>query len=111
VVRVPRRSSAYGAPREWLREGSWPDGTFSADTPEPVAHAVAIAVALDAALRGRNKSEVATGAGIERSTLYDILSGNAWPDTLTLAKLESHLGVTLWPDSPSPALRKHPRDP
>lgn len=106
---VPRRSSAYRVPNQWLQDGGWPEGTFSPDAPDAVAHAVAIAVALALALEGKNKSEVAAAAQIERSTLYDILTGKSWPDTVTLAKLEAHLGQSLWPSTPAPPLRRaHP---
>ncbi|SDS83512.1 Helix-turn-helix [Nocardioides scoriae] len=103
---MPRRSSLYRVPNQWLSAGTWPRGTFTADAPDAVAHAVAIAMALAAALEGRNKSEVAAAAEIERSTLYDILAGKSWPDTVTLAKLEAHLGQTLWPATPAPPLRR-----
>jgi DNA-binding phage protein len=101
---MPRRRN--GAPREWVSEGTWPDATFRSDAPVEVAHAVAIAAGLAAALEGRNKSDVAADAGVDRSTLYDILAGRAWPDTFTLAKLERHLGASLWPTDPTPSLRR-----
>lgn len=103
---MPRRSSSYGAPRDWVLEGEWPTATFREDTPGMVGHAVAIAVALSVALEGRSKSEVAKEADIERSTLYDILAGKTWPDTVTLAKLEAHLDTRLWPSEPSPDLAR-----
>lgn len=103
---MPRRSSSYRVPCEWLVEGTWPDGKFAADTPAAVAHAVAIARALSEALRGENKSQIAARAEIERSTLYDILAGKSWPDTVTLAKLERELSLTLWPQSPSLELQR-----
>jgi ribosome-binding protein aMBF1 (putative translation factor) len=103
---MPRRTTQYGPPCDWIAEGSWPDGTFRADAPDAVAHAVAIAVALAAALEGRNKKEVAEKSEIKRSTLYDIMAGKTWPDTLTLAKLEKYLQTSLWPDEPSPVLRR-----
>jgi hypothetical protein len=105
---VPRRSSAYRAPQDWLVSGTWPDGSFDPETPVAVAHAVAISVALTAALQGRNKSDVAKAAQIERSTLYDMLNGTTWPDTVTLANLEAILEVTLWPSKP-PQLRSQRR--
>lgn len=95
VVSVPKRSSSFGTPNQWVASGEWPTGKFSKDAPEAVAHAVAIAVALAAALEGRNKSEIASAAEIEPSTLYDILSGKSWPDTVTLAKLEAQLGASF----------------
>jgi DNA-binding phage protein len=104
---VPRRSRTFGVPSQWVVAGKWPDtAQFSDDAPEAVAHALAIAIALAAALEGKNKSKVAQAAQIERSTLYDIIAGNTWPDTVTLAKLEAELGVTLWPSTP-PKLQRH----
>lgn len=87
-------------------EGSWPTGRFDPEAPDAVAHAVAVAVALEAALTGRNKSEVAELADIRRSTLYDLLAGNTWADMVTLAKLETCLETALWPREPSPQLRR-----
>jgi hypothetical protein len=101
---MPRRSNSYRVPCEWLATGSWPDGTFEAETPDAVAHAVAIARALREALGDRNKSDLAGRAGIERSTLYDILAGKSWPDTVTLANLERELSTSLWPETPTPEL-------
>ncbi|VXB04284.1 helix-turn-helix transcriptional regulator [Aeromicrobium sp. 9AM] len=101
-----RRTFGSRPPREWLISGSWPDGEFDPDAPEVLAHAVAVSVALAAALKGRNKSEVAQAADIRRSTLYDILAGNTWADMVTLAKLESCLGTALWPREPAPELRR-----
>lgn len=103
---VPRRSTFYRAPADWIVEGEWPTGRFDAEAPEAIGHAVAIAVALAVALEGRNKSEVAAGAQINRSTLYDILAGRTWPDTVTLANLEALLGHPLWPNDPPPPLRR-----
>lgn len=101
-----RRTFGSRSPREWLIEGSWPDGEFDPEAPEVLAHAVAVSVALAAALEGRNKSEVAADADIRRSTLYDILAGNTWADMVTLAKLEGCLGTGLWPREPAPELKR-----
>jgi len=101
-----RRTFGSKAPREWLIDGTWPDGEFDPEAPEILAHAVAVSAALSAALAGRNKSEVALAADIRRSTLYDILAGNTWADMVTLAKLESCLGAALWPREPAPGLRR-----
>lgn len=103
---MPRRSSSYRQPVDWLVDGTWPDGEFDAEAPPALAHAVAIANALASALDGLNKSSVCAEANIERSTLYDLLGGKSWADTITLANLERTLGVTLWPLEPSPRLRR-----
>lgn len=101
-----RRTFGSRPPKEWIVDGSWPDGEFDAEAPDAVAHAVAVAVSLAAALEGRNKSEVAEAADIRRSTLYDILAGNTWADMVTLAKLEACLDAPLWPREPAPELRR-----
>ena len=101
---MPRRSKTYRSPRDWVSSGTWPDGTFHHDAPEDVAVAVAIAKALEDALEGRNRTQVAGDAEIERSTLYDILQGRTWPDTVTLAKLERELNRGLWPTFPTEPL-------
>ena len=101
MTRVPRRSSEFSAsPRSWLTDGEWPHGALADDAPPPVKYAAHVAGALSAALVGRNKTDVARAAGIERSTLYDVLAGNTWADLVTLAKIEVVLNVSLWPSEP-----------
>ena len=102
---VPRRSQAYRSPRDWLQEGEWPEGTFNPEAPTAVAYAVEISRRLEERLRGVSKVDLAREAGLERTTIYDVLSGRTWPDAITLAKLEEALGVRLWPDHPVPPLR------
>lgn len=103
---LPRRSTSYRVPVEWMIDGEWPSGTFDPQAPEAVSHAIAIAVALAAALDGQNKSKVAARASIDRSTLYDILAGRTWPDTVTLANLEAILDQPLWPTERPPRLNR-----
>ena len=100
LSRVPRRSRAYQVPRDWVVEGSWPTGRFSPEAPEIVAYAVEVASRLRAAIAGMNKTKLSQRAEIKRSTLYDVLAGTSWVDTVTLAKLETTLGVRLWPEEP-----------
>lgn len=102
---MPRRSQQYRTPREWLADGEWPGGTFVEEAPTAVAYAVAISRSLEECLKGRSKAELARLAGIERTTLYDVLSGRTWPDAVTLAKLEQALDTRLWPDHPVPPLK------
>lgn len=101
---MPRRSGSFRSPRDWLTDGQFPDGSFSADAPTAVAYAVEIARRLEAGMGTRSKAEVARSAEIERTTLYDMLSGRTWPDAVTLAKLEVALQTRLWPDHPVPPL-------
>lgn len=95
---VPRRSHAYRTPRAWVVDGgTWPNGPFQEDTPTVTGYAVHISVELTRALEGRNKRDVAAAAGIERSTLYDLINGSTWSDTVTLGRLELVLDTSLWP--------------
>ncbi|GAA3221215.1 helix-turn-helix domain-containing protein [Oerskovia jenensis] len=102
---MPRRSQEYRTPRDWLAEGDWPEGTFTADAPTAVAYAVEIARRLGCSLEGQTKTSLARQAGLERTTIYDLLAGRTWPDAVTLAKLEEALETRLWPDHPVPPLR------
>ena len=104
---MTRRSGSYRAPRDWVVTGSWPDGVFDPEAPHAVAHAVAIAKALEVALGDRVRSRVAQDAQIDRSTLYDILSGKTWPDLVSIANLERHLNTVLWPDALPPDVERH----
>lgn len=99
---MPRRSKGYRTPRDWLAEGEWPEGAIVPEAPTAVRYAVEIAKRLECELRGRSKADVARRADLERSTLYDLLSGQTWPDAITLAKLEEVLDTRLWPDRPVP---------
>lgn len=82
-----------------------PPGTFQPDSPTAVAYAVEIARRLERGMGERSKAGVAREANLERSTLYDLLSGRSWPDAITIAQLEQVLQTRLWPDQPVPPLR------
>ena len=75
----------------------WPDGAKVASSPPAVYWAAEISRRLSSALAGRSKSAVARDAAIARSTLYDVLGGETWPDLATIVALEEVLDVTLWP--------------
>jgi DNA-binding phage protein len=47
-------------------------------------------------VRGRNISSIARDADVARSTIYDIISGESWPDLVSVFKLQTALGVRLW---------------
>lgn len=97
---MPRRSQQYAIPREWVEAGQWPDGPLAPDAPEVVQYAIHISQQLRAAIAGKSKVDVARRAGIERTTLYDILDGRTWADTVSLARLEMALQTRLWPLAP-----------
>ena len=86
-------------PRTWLVSGTFTSGVLANDAPAHVVAAQLVAVRLDAALAtsGRTRVEVAASAGIARSTLYAIVSGNVFPDFVSVARLSAELGTSLWP--------------
>lgn len=55
---------------------------------------------LAGALSGRSKSAVAEEADLARSTIYDLLSGETWPDLVTIGVLEDVLDAELLPRWP-----------
>lgn len=52
---------------------------------------------LRAAMNGRSLRAVAADVGLGHVTLQRVLTGQAWPDTQTIAKLEEGLDAALWP--------------
>ncbi len=93
---MPRRATQVGTPRD--HAPGFPDGPIPVDAPDGVAHAAEIARRLRAALEGKSISAVCRNAGLNRSTVQDLIAGRTFADTVTLAKLERVLGVRLWPD-------------
>jgi transcriptional regulator with XRE-family HTH domain len=47
---------------------------------------------------GINSNDLAKITNLDRSTMRYMLTGRAWPDMVTLAKIEQGLEVTLWPN-------------
>ena len=94
---MTQRGRITGPPRSFLASGTWPEGTLRADAPVGAGYAAAISRNLAVAIAGMNKSALAEQTDLARSTIHDILTGRTWPDLVTLAKLEDHLDVRLWP--------------
>lgn len=44
-------------------------------------------------------SGLAKRSGVNRTTIYDLLSGQAYIDVVTLARLEHAVGARLWPET------------
>ena len=61
--------------------------------------AQAMAARLKAALgrRGWSVARLSRESGVARFTIAKALSGEAWPDLLTIASLEKALDCDLWP--------------
>jgi DNA-binding phage protein len=99
---MPQRRSQQGIPREFLSRGVWPDGQLKKNAPVAAIYAKAISANLRTALGRRAISSVSEAADVARSTIYDILGGNTWPDVVSLAKLEATLSIQLWPKFDKP---------
>lgn len=108
---MPNRGSKVDAPKEYTsylinpadkksKVYRWPDGPFKPETPPAVFYAVEIAARLRAAIdeSGQTVTAIAEALSVSRSTLYDILGGETWADSFTLAAAEAYLGVRLWPE-------------
>ena len=90
------RRGITGPPRSFITKGEWPDGKIVC--PPPALYAAEVARRLRDALDGRTLREVAGLADLDHTTLWAVLRGERWPDLVTISKLESSLGVRLWPD-------------
>jgi hypothetical protein len=99
VAGVPRRRGVHSRPVDFLADpaAAFPEGELDVDAPLEAVVAHRLAGRLDAALEGRALSAVCRDAGLNRSTVQDLLAGRSLCDTVTLAKLEATLGVALWP--------------
>ena len=84
-------------PVDYLVSGEWPTGRVVG--PIAAEYARAIASVLAATLNERDLSiyEAARRCSISRDTLARAMSGETYPDLLTLARLESGLGIPIWP--------------
>lgn len=102
------RSAGDAAPREYLARGQWPDGDLRGDAPISAVYGQAFSVRLRKALAERgnpSQREVEREAGVGRKTVERTLRGEVLPDFGAMARLESWLGVDLWP---GPELRGEP---
>lgn len=76
---------------------------LSADWPAAPSHDAAGEVArqfalnLKKAIAGKSQRAVTELTGVEHSTISRVLSGQAWPDLATIARLELGLETNLWP--------------
>ena len=91
------RRRKHAPPIAWLHGGTWPEGPLSSDAPPEAIVARAIAVGLSVALQERSVRHLAADADLAHTTIYDLLAGNTYGDVITIARLETALGVRLWP--------------
>lgn len=72
----------------------WPDTPLDDHAAEVQRQLV---LNLRAAAPGLSTRAIATAAGVHHSVVADLLAGNGYPDTATLARLEQALDTALWP--------------
>lgn len=72
---------------------AWPNEELDDPTFESVRRYV---VALRGAIGDRSLLSVKEQAGVDYATLHAVLSGDAWPDSLTVARTERGFGARLW---------------
>lgn len=92
---MPSRRGLTGAPRDQLVAGRWPDGTVTG--PAAVAQQLARRLAAELDRQRRSVRQLARDADLQHSTVLALLSGQRWPDFVTVVKLEDALGADLWP--------------
>lgn len=73
--------------------GDWPDTPVSDPVHESVRRYV---VNLREAIGGDSIRSTAVRTEVNYSTLRAILTGEAWPDAITVARTERGLGARLW---------------
>ncbi len=98
------RRLVTGNPRSFVTaRGTWPTGPFSKDAPASVRYVAHVAARLRAVMDERSITvvQLAPALSVARTTIYDVLRGETFIDTHTLASLEEYLGERLWPAGPS----------
>ncbi|WP_338897766.1 helix-turn-helix transcriptional regulator [Streptomyces sp. TG1A-60] len=75
---------------------TWPHAQLS-DPGAAVIQAIARALANALQAQKRSLRQTATGAGVNRQAIADLLAGRCWPDVATVARLENFLAVPLYP--------------
>ncbi|MDE0352058.1 MAG: helix-turn-helix transcriptional regulator [bacterium] len=77
--------------------GAFPQGPYKKTTPSEVYLAAGLARRLRQRMKGDSVRYWASKAELSPQTLINILNGKAWPDILTIARLEKTLGGrSLW---------------
>ncbi|MDK1348088.1 helix-turn-helix transcriptional regulator [Streptomyces sp. 378] len=75
---------------------AWPHAQLT-DPGAAVIQAIARALANALKAQKRSLRQTATGSGVNRQAIADLLAGRCWPDVATIARLENFLAVPLYP--------------
>ena len=94
---MTRQTGLEPNPHSYLADGAqWPTGHLRHNSPPVALLARAISERLHDALKGRTAREIAELAGLSHQTVINVLNGNTWWDTITIARLERALDIELW---------------
>lgn len=92
-----RDGSRARPPCDFVRSGEWSRAVLADHHAAAVAQMVAQRLAEAMAGRGMSANRLARLSGVNRQTVANVLAGTVWPDLMTIANLEKHLGWRLWP--------------
>lgn len=87
-------------PASFVAPGAtWPAGPLQDAAPLYATHSREVALRLAAAITDRDVGvgDLALRAGVDRTSLFRLLTGQVIPDLVTLGRLGAALGVDLWP--------------
>lgn len=95
-------------PRSHMRYPErWPHSPLRTEGDPCAAGIQIIAAKLTSALDNRGEislRELSRVSGVNRQAISELLSGQSWPDVLTVFRLETALDVALWPGAETPAI-------
>ncbi|MFI6940379.1 multiprotein-bridging factor 1 family protein [Streptomyces sp. NPDC050418] len=94
---MPGGSERARKPYLYVVRGQWPYAVMEPDIAAQVAQAVGRSL-LEAMTRQElSANTLAKKSRVNRQVIAHVLAGKAWPDLMTVARLENALGVMLWP--------------
>ena len=97
------------APRDYIAEGEqWPEGRLADTAPKEahLAQGIAKQVLKQIDRNDTTIKKVAATQQLRIKTLQDLIDGKAWPDFVTVARLEIHFDRRLWGHEHKPKHRK-----
>lgn len=92
---MPPRQNVRTKPLEYLRGGTWPDAEL--EPYPPAVFAQVFSRNLRAVVGSLSLREVGRRAELNARTVQLLLTGQSWPDMVSVSKLEAAFGQLLWP--------------